>query len=200
MLKRIIIFCFIAFCTINVYSQNITELESAGTGAKLQADEAIIYGNFVQKLSYWKSGYQQYIFIRNLDTHAIYCFQVKSKLGGAKMRLFCYHIPLGNYEILNYYYSKATWYGNTQGFNSPVFKNIDIDVNVKNKLDSGLIKREDLHRFTFSAAGNTLVYLGTWHFDTGIISFTNNKAEADQKLQPEYTYLIFKEALINIPD
>lgn len=191
----------LAFLLINLvaYAQRITQLEGVGEGNSFKPGEGVIYGNFIQKLSFWKSGYQQYIRVRNLQTHEVLSFQVKSTYGGARIRPFCYYIPAGVYELWQYQYSEAKWYG-TRTVTTPVFKDVDINLNVKNLVDSGLLRPQDLHRFTFKVEPGSTTYLGTWHFDAGAVFFTDEKAVLDEKIKSDHPALNFEKAVTAIPN
>jgi hypothetical protein len=84
-------------------------------------------------------------------------------------------------------------------FTEPIFKNIDATDNFENKISSGQIKNENLERFTLSISENSLNYIGTWHFDNGLVSFSNDKTEFDILLKNKYKKLDFSTALTLIP-
>ena len=180
-------------------AQKIQPLTHVESTAEVKPGEAIIYGSFLQRLTFWQNGYGQNIRIRNIKTKEMFLFEVKPALRTRRENTFCFYIPPGTYEILSYYYSKAKWYG-TQGNLSPVFKNIDFEVNLKNKVDSGLIKVEDLHRISFTVESGVVTYLGRWHFDSGPVSFSDDKATLDKKIQPDFYFIQFNNAVTVIPD
>lgn len=181
------------------YAQGIQPLNRVESTADIKPQEAIIYGSFLQRLTFWQNGYGQNIRIRNIKTKELFLFEVKPSLKTRKENTFCFYIPPGTYEVLSYYYSKAKWYG-TQGNLSPVFKNMDFEVNLKNKVDSGLIKVEDLHRIVFTVESGVITYLGKWHFDAGPVSFSDDKATLDKKIQQDFYFLRFDKAVTVIPD
>ena len=55
-------------------------------------------------------------------------------------------------------------------------------------------------RYNFEVLSNTINYLGTWHFDKGLVSFTNDKETTDSLLTDEFKNIDFKKAEINIPE
>ncbi|WP_413669909.1 hypothetical protein ACEN9X_08205 [Mucilaginibacter sp. Mucisp86] len=193
--------CIFLITGLFAYGQKakIIPLDDVEIGNVLKENQAIIYGSFIQRLSFWQTGYQQNIRIRNLETNEIFSFVVKPPLRSRKENQFCFFIKPGTYEVVNFYYSKSKWYG-TEYNMRPVFRGIDFEVNVKNKIDSGLIKLEDLHRIVFKVANNTLTYLGQWHFESGAPSFTDEKATLDKKLKEDYVLLEFEKAVTVLPE
>ncbi|WPU99389.1 hypothetical protein SNE26_25580 [Mucilaginibacter sp. cycad4] len=199
MMKRIFT-CIFILTGLFAYGQKIkvTQLEYVDAGTILKENQAIIYGSFIQRLTFWQNGYQQTIRIRNLETNELFSFEVKPNLRTRKENPFCFFIKPGTYEIVNFYYSKGKWYGveyNTR----PVFRGLDFEINVKNKVDSGLIKWEDLHRIVFKVDNSKLTYLGQWHFESGPPSFSDNKTTLDKKLKEDYYFLEFEKAAIVLP-
>jgi len=197
-MKRFLTAIFILLAT-SAYAQKITHLEYVGTGDVLKPNEAIIYGSFIQRLTFWQTGYQQDIRIRNVATNELFAFEVKPSLRSRKENSFCFYIKPGTYEVINYYYSKAKWYG-VQNNVRPVFKNIDYEVNLKNKIDSGIVKFEDLKRLVFKVDNNTITYIGQWHFEAGPVWFTDDKSYLDKKLQTDFFGIEFKAAGTVLPD
>ena len=190
--------CLFILISSFIYAQRIPYLEYVESGAVFKTDQAIIYGSFIQRLGFSSGGYQQDIRIRNMDTNEVFAFEVKPYLRSRKENTFCFYIKPGTYEILNYWFTKSKWYGGLTT-TEPIFKNIDANINLKNKIDSGIIKREDLHHFKFKVENNTITYVGQWHFDTGLVSFTDDKAALDKKLPADFYFLEFNTAVINIP-
>jgi hypothetical protein len=90
---------------------------------------------------------------------------------------FFFHIPSGTYEILNYHWVRSTWYGN-KIFNEPIFKDVNTTEDFNTKIATGQIKEKDLIRFQFTIATDSVNYLGTWHFNTGLVSFTDDNGHA----------------------
>ncbi|MFS2188001.1 hypothetical protein ACCC92_15090 [Mucilaginibacter sp. Mucisp84] len=177
----------------------IIPLEYVYPGTILKENQAIIYGSFIQRLTFWQTGYQQTIRVRNLETNEVFSFEVKPPLRSRKENPFCFFIKPGTYEIVNFYYSKSKWYGIENNIR-PVFRGIDFEINLKNKVDSGIIKREDLHRIVFKIDKNTLTYLGQWHFESGAPSFKADKATLDKKLREDYFFLELEKAITVLPD
>lgn len=192
--------CAFLFTSLFTYGQKvrITPLEDADVGSVLKENQAIIYGSFIQRLTFWQTGYEQTIRIRNLETNELFSFEVKPRFRSRKENSFCVFIKPGTYEVVNFYYSKAKWYGTEDNIRA-VFRGIDFEVNVKNKVDSGLIKREDLHRIVFKIENNTLTYLGQWHFESGAPSFSDEKATLDKKIKEDYVFLEFEKAVTVLP-
>ena len=82
----------------------------------------------------------------------------------------------------------------------PVYKGIDATDSLREKIDSNRISQRDLKRFVFAIESNTLNYVGTWHFDTGMVYFTNDRTQLDEKLKKKYKRLDFNKAEAVIPE
>ena len=81
----------------------------------------------------------------------------------------------------------------------PIFKGIDATARFNEKVNSGELVMDKLERFEFEIMGNTIYYLGTWHFDKGLVSFTNDKTTLDSLIQREFENIDFMKAEINLP-
>lgn len=77
----------------------------------LQPGSAAIYGNFIQRLGFSSGGYAQEIYLRNITTDKIYSMRVKATMKSAKENVFCFHLPPGEYELRQYYWTQSKWYG-----------------------------------------------------------------------------------------
>lgn len=109
---------------------------------------------------------------------------------------FYYHIPSGKYAILHDVWTQSKWYGG-KTYTEPIFRRFAFS-NIESKIKSGQIKEEELEQYKFSIQSNSLNYLGTWHFDKEIVSFSENKINLDKKLSETFTRLDFKNAIITI--
>lgn len=186
------------FLTMFAKGQNFTALNEVSSGETIKNGKAIIYGNFIQRLGFSSGGFPQDIRLINLDTKEVLTFRVKPTYKSSKENTFVYHIRPGNYAILNYWWTQSTWYG-CKMFTEPIFKNIDATDNFEKKVGSGQINKDNLEQFTFSISENTLNYIGTWHFDKGLVSFTNDKTEFDILIKSKYKKLDFSNAITVIP-
>lgn len=193
--------CIFILTSLLAYGQKakITPLDDVEVSTILKENQAIVYGSFIQRLTYWQNGYKQTIGIRNLQTGEMFSLVVKPALRARKENPFCFFIKPGTYEVLNFYYSKNKWYG-LEYNERPVFRGFDFEINLKNKVDSGLVKPEDLHRIVFKVENNTLTYLGQWHFESGAPSFSDDKAMLDKKLKEDYVLLEFEKAVTLLPN
>lgn len=193
--KLIIIFIF----AISVNGQNYKALKELYINRNIPDGQAIIYGNFIQRLGFSSGGFPQDIRLINLETKEILTFTVKPTLKSAKENTFAYYINPGKYAILNYWYTQSKWYGGTF-FTEPVYKNIEVDENFEAKIKSDEIKVSDLLQFTFVIKENSLNYLGTWHFDKKLVSFTDDKTQLDKKIKSRLKKLDFSIAQSVIPN
>lgn len=85
-------------------------------------------------------------------------------------------------------------------FTEPIFQGIDASDDFENRIKSGEIDVDYLKEFTFTIIENSINYLGTWHFDTGLVSFTDDKEILDNLLRGRYKNLDFSKALLILPN
>jgi len=187
------------FLAIFAKGQNIKTLDETSGGDTIPAGQAIIYGNFIQRLGFSSGGFPQDIRLINIDTKEILAFRVKPTFKSAKENTFFYFIKPGKYAILNYWWTQSKWYGGKM-FTEPIFKNIDASDELAQKIISGQIKIADLKQFTFTITENSLNYLGTWHFDKGLVSFTDDKTQFDDLMKSKYKELDFSTAKLVLPN
>lgn len=190
---------FLFSISLQAFSQNIISLEPVKGNETIISGESIICGNFIQRLGFSSGGFPQDIRIVNVETNEIYAFRVKPTYKSAKENTFCSHIKPGKYYILNYWWTQSKWYGGKM-YAEPIYKGIDATDRFNEKVNSGELLIEKLERFNFEILSNTINYLGTWHFDKGLVSFTNDKETTDSLLTGEFKNIDFKKAEINIPE
>lgn len=179
-------------------SQNIRRLEQLSNTDQTIENKAIIYGTFIQRLGLSSGGFPQDIQLRNLETEEIVSFRVKPTFKSAKQNTFIVYIEPGNYEILNYYWTKSMWYGG-KTYTEPIFKAIDGFELIKKKDQSTDLSLAKFERYQFTLQADTLYYVGTWHFDQGIVSFTNDKETIDLTLSAHHRFLSFLKAITVLP-
>lgn len=184
--------------TVGTYGQKIITLKSLNQNKSITPETSIIYGSFIQRLGFSSGGFPQDIRIVNRETNEIYAFRVKPAYKCAKENLFCFYIMPGNYLILKYWWTQSKWYGGAM-YAEPIFKGIDATRDFNTKVNSVEINTEDLERYEISIKGNTINYLGTWHFDKGLVSFTNEKHTLDSIMRKAYKNINFEESIINLP-
>lgn len=176
--------------TLAVTAQKVVRLEEVFSDVVVKKGHAIIYGNFIQRLGVNSFGFGQEIRLLSTDTNQVMKFVVKQTFKSRKEQPFTYFIKPGNYVILNYLWTKSKWYG---GYVTaePIFKGIDTSDHISEKINSGQLKEIDLELYGFTITENSLNYLGTWHFDTGLVSFTDDKETLDKWIIPKYKKLDF---------
>ena len=157
------------------------------------------YGNFIQRLGFSSGGFPQDIRLINTETKEIFTFRVKPTYKSAKENTFCYILKPGKYAIYNYWWTQSKWYGG-KTFTEPIFKNIDNTNNLQAKINSGEIKDKDLLQYTFTVGENSINYLGTWHFDKGLVSFTDDKQNFDIKIAGRFKKLDLSKAETVLPN
>ncbi len=116
----------------------------------------------------------------------------------AKEKTFCFTLIPGEYEIIYYNYNQSTWYG-AKLFGEPIFKDVIANEDLRLKLQSGELKESDLVRFKFTVKENSLNYLGTWHFDQPLVSFSDDKEILDKKMSKKNKKLDFDSANTALP-
>ncbi|WP_137759489.1 hypothetical protein [Pontibacter sp. SGAir0037] len=163
-----------------------------------KSNDAIIYGNFVQRLGFSSGGFAQDIRIVNVETNEILSFRVKPTFKSAKENTFCFYIKPGTYKILNYWWTQSKWYGG-KIFTEYIFKGVESS-KVADELKKGQVQQADLEQYSFTIADNAVYYLGTWHFDKELVSFSNEKEELDKAMQAEYPNINTKQAKVEIPE
>jgi hypothetical protein len=171
----------------------LTAVEATGTQKKVSG---VIYGKFIQRLSFSSGGFPQDIRMLNLDSQRIYTFRVKGTFKSAKDNIFCYYIPPGIYELVSYWYTQSKWYGGME-FTEPILK-IRSDTTIVNQTDSSYFYTySNTFRFTVKPGG--IHYAGTWDFSNDHAIFRNEKSELDGVIQRNHKKINFSECLITMP-
>ena len=196
---KIIFSSIFLFLSIIVNAQQAKPLNPYPGNKTIKAGQATIYGNFIQRLGFSSGGLVQEVMIKNVATSEYFRFVVKPMMKSAKENTFCFNLLAGDYEIIYYNYNQSTWYG-AKMFGEPIFKNVIANEDLLLKLQSGDLKESDLIRFKFTIKENSLNYLGTWHFDDPMVSFSNDKEILDQKMVKKYKKLDFSSANMSIPN
>lgn len=189
----------IIFLSLFVKGQNSKTLSTVSYNDTIKLEQAIIYGNFIQRLGFSSGGFPQDIRIINLDSKEIFTFRVKPTLKSAKENKFIFFIAPGNYVILNYWWTESKWYGG-KIFTEPIYKGIDATADLEGKIKLGQISKNELVQFKFSINEKSLNYLGTWHFDEAIVSFTDEKKQLDKSLMSRFKKLDFASAKTVLPN
>lgn len=181
-------------CTIMHAQNKVTDLYHLHPKAGVDEGYSLIYGNFIQRLAFSSGGFKQEIKLRETSTGNLYSFNVKSSMRSRKENLFCIEIPPGEYEIVQYFYTKSQWYGSTTYW-EPVYKGKKASELKKQKITT-----DSLLRYRFKLEGNNIYYVGTWNFDDELVQFTNDKAETDAEISKKYTLLDFATAITVLPE
>ncbi|MBG9378823.1 hypothetical protein I5907_21500 [Panacibacter sp. DH6] len=186
------------FLTMFAKGQDIKVLQEVNSGDSVQVGTAIIYGNFIQRLGFSSGGFPQDIRLINIDTQEVLTFRVKPTFKSAKENTFIYFIKPGNYAILNYWWTQSKWYGGKM-FTEPIFRGIDATDDFEQKVKSGQIKTDELKPFYITIKENSLNYVGTWHFDKGLVSFSDDKLQFDDLVKSKFQKLDFSNAITTLP-
>jgi hypothetical protein len=120
-------------------------------------------------------------------------------------KTFCIAIPPGKYVVWGITYDiKET------GMSYPryewMFGHIFADTiftqkTHKEELEPDMVKHANLERFRFNVEPARTYYLGTWHFETPKVSFSNDKNSLDSMLKARMDDLFvdYKNAKVEIP-
>ncbi|WP_069658340.1 hypothetical protein [Arcticibacter eurypsychrophilus] len=187
------------FITRLSYGQNYKALNEYQNNIIIPAGKAMFYGNFVQRLGLSSGDFPQEIRLINDDTMEIFTFNVKPTFKTAKENTFSYIISPGNYTILHYWWIQSKWYG-AKFFTEPIYKGNGSKEILADKLRFEELNESDLDKYEFTITANSLNYLGTWHFDTEIVSFTDDKVNFDNKIKDKFKSLDLLKALTVLPD
>ena len=187
------------FLTMFSQGQNFKILDEVKHDDAITNGQAIIYGNFIQRLGFSSGGFPQDIRLINTDTKEVVVFRVKPTFKSARENTFIYFIKPGNYAILNYWWTQSKWYGGKM-FTEPIYKDVDTTGEFEQKIKSGKIKPDELKQFAFTITENSLNYLGTWHFDKELVSFTDDKTHFNILMKDKYKNLDFSTAKIVLPN
>ncbi len=198
---QLLIYFFFCSCFLSAQLNYQVDATAKAVGKRdsLFSGESAIYGSFIQRLGFSSGGVPQDIRIRNIDTKKVYTCRVKPTMKSARQNDFFFIIPAGRYEIFNYYWIQSKWYG-TKTFHEPIYKGVDATDNFNQKVKDGQLELDQLERYSFVIEKNTLNYMGTWHFITGLVHFSNQKAKLDAALAKEYKYIDFAKSVVSIPE
>lgn len=195
---KVFIFCIcVMLLHHHAKSQSIQRLEEVLPNDTLKAGQGIIYGSFLQRIGFTGLGFPQDIRIECLETRKKYTFRVKDAFKISKARTFLYHIPAGNYIILNYCWTQSKLLGSLM-HTEPIYRGYSaLEIYKSSKF--GDFFKERLQRFTFLVEAGTLNYLGTWHFDQPVVSFEEDKEVLERRLTGKYRHLNFIAANSALP-
>ncbi len=178
-------------------SQSIQRLEEVLPEDTLREGQGIIYGKFLQRIGFSGLGFPQDIQIECLETRKKFSFRVKDAFKIKKSRAFLYHVPVGNYKILNYCWTQSKLLGSVV-YTEPIYKGCNAFEIYKSSKAGDFFKKQ-LQHFTFFVSGGTLNYLGTWRFDQSIVSFEEDREGLENRLSGRYRRLNFIAARVALP-
>ncbi len=184
----------------NANGQAYKSLEKAKSSKELNDSTSIIYGLFIQRLGFTSGGFPQEIRLQNIVTQTVYTFNVKATMKSSKENTFCYYIKPGMYKILSYYWTQSKWYGGVMHEES-IFKDIDTSTKDYQKaIKRGEVDINKLSSYYIEIRPKSVYYLGTWHFNTGLVSFSDEKISLDEKLKKKFSDIDFENAITTLPE
>jgi len=191
---------FLCFSTVLLKGQDVKALDKVLNTENVRDNKSIICGSFIQRLGFSSGGFPQDIIIQNNDTKEFFKFRVKPTYTSKKENQFCVHINPGSYIIVNYLWTQSKWYGGTM-YGEPIIKNLDVSHYIEeNKVISKELYEDISLRYKFNVEKGKIVYLGTWHFDTGLVSFTDDKENLMAIIGAKYKKINLKESVTMIPE
>lgn len=161
-------------------------------------NKALIYGNFIQRLGFSSGGFAQDIKLLRHETNDILVMRVKNAYKSEKENTLFYRIRPGTYSIISYKWARSEPFGVTM-YTEPIYKGISSN-GLEKKIESGEVSLESLSRFTFTVTAGQLFYLGTWHFDNEMVSFSDDKAVLDIILKKKFKNVDFIKAKSQLPN
>jgi hypothetical protein len=162
--------------------------------------KSIIYGTFIQRLGFSSGSLPQNIILTNLDTKEIFQFRVKPTYKSAKKNTFCVYIKPGNYEITGYFWAQSTVAGATF-YTEPTYKGVNCEYfALLAGISSGKIKESELTKYCFKIEKNTINFMGTWNFKSGIALFTSEISKFNGEKKNKYSNIDFTKSIENIPN
>lgn len=195
-----IIFLLIVGGTTNISGQKIESLNKADSPKELNDSTSIIYGLFIQRLGFTSGGFPQEIRLQNIITDKIYTFNVKGTMKSGKENPFCYYLKPGMYKLFSYFWTKSKWYGGEM-HEERIFKNIDTSTkDYIKRVKNGSIDPDKLEPYYLEIRPNSVYYIGTWHFNTVLVSFSDDKTNLDEQLKKKYSKVDFDQATTKLPE
>jgi len=170
---------FLLLFAINAQAQKITRLNAVSANDTLVTGQAIIYGNFIQRLGFRSGGFEQVIHLVDTATRDEFAIRVKPIFKSARENTFAYHIKPGTYAITKYQYTESKWYG-AKEFHEP-------------------IRKHNGGYYLITIPSTALVNLGGWHFETHPGGFAEGASETTEKLAKEFNKLDFSKAVAVTP-
>ncbi|MFT5386664.1 MAG: hypothetical protein ACI81W_004077 [Saprospiraceae bacterium] len=170
--------------TMSLFGQKTISIPKVDKNTIEVKNDAIIYGNFIQRLGFSSGGFPQDIRLQNVETNQILTLRVKPTFQSKKENIMCFKIPKGEYIIHSYWWTKSKWYGG-KVHDEPIYK-------VSNS--------KPIERFRFLIKEDKIYYIGTWDFDKSIVTFKNEKDNFDKLFKSKYKKLKVKNSEIVIPE
>ncbi len=184
--------------TLNLNSQEFKSLKKANSSQNLNDSTSIIYGSFVQRLGFTSGGFPQEIRLLNIVTNQVYTFNVKPVMKTSKQNSFCYYLKPGMYKVLSYFWIKSKWYGG-EVHEELIYKNVDtFTKEYAKEIKNGNVDIDRLEPYYIEIRPNLVYYVGTWHFNTGMVSFSVDKENLDKELSKKK--IDFNNAITLLPE
>ena len=187
-MKYLVLFLFL-FCSSLAHTQPTQLSDRVRKNDTIRRGLGIIYGNFIQRVGSLlkQSVLPQYILLKDLETDELLACEVIQKYDGRRENIFCLHVPPGTYAMVRYFYAKNGLISDAV-FWEPVIRPAD------DGAEEGTVPA-----FTFTVRPETLHYVGTWHFETSQVRFTDNKFTFDESIRKKYPKLDLEAATRAIP-
>jgi hypothetical protein len=151
----------------------------------LKTGKSIIYGSFVQRHGLKDDRCVHRILVKNTDLKAYFFLKIDFLNKYKSHKLWAFHIPPGNYEIVRYDFCEYLFY---------------FTIKHKETIKDGTTSSDQkISRFKFKIDTESLNYCGVWNFYEEDPFFFDSKEYTDKKLKRIYIRLDLKNSRKNLP-
>lgn len=201
MFKQILIlFILIIGLSSNASAQKIEKLKEANSSKKLSNDTSIIYGHFIQRIGSDNRFYPQVIVLLNIITNEAYSLNVRASNKTDTEESFRFYIKPGMYKIQSYWYwTVSKWLIGKEHY-QPIFKDTDSTLFDKIAVPDDIANEYKLESYYIEIRPNSIYYLGTWDFSSGVVSFRDDKVNHDKKVEKIYRKIPFDQVITKLPE
>ena len=201
MFKRLLILFILAIgLGVNISAQKIEKLKEANSSKKLSNEVSIIYGSFIHRIGSDNKYYAQTVILRNIITNELYSLYVGASNKTDTEKSFRFHIKPGMYKIQSYWYwTVSKWLIGKEHY-QPIFKDTDNTLLDKIAVSDDIANEYKLESYYIEIRPNSIYYLGTWDFSSGVVSFSDDKVDHDKNVSKIYRKIPFDQAITKLPE
>ena len=200
MLKQLLLLFILAIgLSTNVSAQKIKKLKEANSSKKLSDEVSIIYGNFIHRIGSDNKYYAQAVVLRNIITNEDYSLNVRANYQRDTEKSFRFYIKPGMYKIHGYWYWTVKWLIGKEHYQL-IFKDTDSALFDKIAVSDDIANEYKLESYYIEIRPNSIYYLGTWDFSSGVVSFSDDKVDHDKNVSKIYRKIPFDQAITKLPE